>query len=269
MFEGLNGSHMIDGVYAVSAANPTESSWGTYCGETIDGKLIATCLGDLFSVNWMQNAASMDLAKETLEKEYTAVEVLTNKSHVMQWGDLSVAKEPVANFLGNQAAAGLEDPIPIHFPRNFVKTTEIALQRLYDKYSNLQQSVERLVTGKQLEEQAGVQTETEKTFIWLAALAYPGDTDSQHAARHSKHTPVNPDCELAGHAAIQENCDHFDANTGYALHFHRVVVNICADIALKGLNLDIRSAAIDACKKQSLPLSALTAHLAAATTVVV
>ena len=43
-------------VYASTAANAAESSWGTYCppADMVDGKAINTCLGDLFSVNWME-----------------------------------------------------------------------------------------------------------------------------------------------------------------------------------------------------------------------
>jgi legumain len=42
-------------IYALSAANPTESSWGTYCSpdDVIQGKHIGTCLGDLFSVSFI------------------------------------------------------------------------------------------------------------------------------------------------------------------------------------------------------------------------
>jgi legumain len=45
------------GVYAVSAANPTESSWATYCppDDEVNGKHINACLGDEFSVNWMED----------------------------------------------------------------------------------------------------------------------------------------------------------------------------------------------------------------------
>lgn len=55
-------------VYAVSAANPTESSWGTYCApdDKVNGKAIGSCLGDLFSVNWMENSDAVDISKETL-----------------------------------------------------------------------------------------------------------------------------------------------------------------------------------------------------------
>ncbi len=46
-------------IYAVTASNPSESSWGSFCSpddDWIDGKHVGSCLGDLFSVNWMLNS---------------------------------------------------------------------------------------------------------------------------------------------------------------------------------------------------------------------
>ena len=45
------------GVYALSAASPYESSWATYCSpdDVIAGKHIGTCLGDLFSVSFIED----------------------------------------------------------------------------------------------------------------------------------------------------------------------------------------------------------------------
>jgi len=60
-------------IYAISAANSHESSWGTYC----DNKLKLPCLGDLFSVNWMQDSDAEDLQEETLQKQFEIVK----KSH--------------------------------------------------------------------------------------------------------------------------------------------------------------------------------------------
>merc|ERR1719326_1814820 len=50
MFEGMTTPN----VYALSAANPSESSWAAYCGDdaTVNGKDIGACLGYSFSVNW-------------------------------------------------------------------------------------------------------------------------------------------------------------------------------------------------------------------------
>lgn len=45
------------GIYALSAANAKESSWGFYCSpqDVISGKHIGSCLGDLFSINYLED----------------------------------------------------------------------------------------------------------------------------------------------------------------------------------------------------------------------
>ena len=67
MFEGILSSEI--NAYAVTAANPTESSWGTYCypDDVINGTHINSCLGDLFSVSWLENVEASDLKNETLD----------------------------------------------------------------------------------------------------------------------------------------------------------------------------------------------------------
>jgi len=69
-----SGSMFVDlpkniNIYAVSASNPTESSWGTYCppDDMVNGKEVGSCLGDLFSINWMEDADKADFNKETLQ----------------------------------------------------------------------------------------------------------------------------------------------------------------------------------------------------------
>ena len=59
-----------ENIYAFTASNATESSWGTYCGSdaTVDGKKIKSCLGDLFSVNWMEDTEANDPSVETLSQ---------------------------------------------------------------------------------------------------------------------------------------------------------------------------------------------------------
>merc|ERR1712091_374306 len=86
------------GVYGVTAANAKESSWGTYChpDDKVDGKSLGTCLGDLFSVNWMEDtddaAKKERLGIETLQEQYDVVKKKTKKSHVLQFGATNIAK---------------------------------------------------------------------------------------------------------------------------------------------------------------------------------
>jgi len=98
-------------VYAVSAANGKESSWGTYChpDDKINGKHVGSCLGDLFSVNWMED---LDLAieqnklgVETLDNQYKVVKQHTTKSHVLQWGDLKITPSVLGEFMAGEYSA--------------------------------------------------------------------------------------------------------------------------------------------------------------------
>jgi len=90
-------------VYAVTASNPTESSWGTYCypQDSVKGVHLNTCLGDLFSINWLENADTAKPNKETLEQQFLIVKNETDKSHVMRYGALDFTNEVIGDFEGD------------------------------------------------------------------------------------------------------------------------------------------------------------------------
>ena len=66
-------------VYAVTASNATLSSWAAYCSpeDTVDGVSIGSCLGDEFSVNWMEDTESNNPSVETL---FTQTETVTKRT---------------------------------------------------------------------------------------------------------------------------------------------------------------------------------------------
>lgn len=78
MFQNLPTNTRI---FATSAASASESSWGTYCSpdDVVDGKSIGSCLGDLYSVIWMEDTDSENVCFESLEQQYQIVKKLTNK----------------------------------------------------------------------------------------------------------------------------------------------------------------------------------------------
>ncbi|NWH74486.1 LGMN protein, partial [Piaya cayana] len=82
-------------VYATTAANPRESSYACYYDEERQ-----TYLGDWYSVNWMEDSDMEDLRRETLHKQFQLVKKRTNTSHVMQYGNRSIASMKVMQFQG-------------------------------------------------------------------------------------------------------------------------------------------------------------------------
>merc|ERR1712232_1551768 len=92
---------------AVTAANPKESSFGWYCpdskkmgGDKVDGKEIGSCLGDEFSVRWMEDTEAAVISSETVGQQFAKVQKAVTKSHVQQYGVESFDSEPIGNFQG-------------------------------------------------------------------------------------------------------------------------------------------------------------------------
>ncbi|KRX10724.1 hypothetical protein PPERSA_03782 [Pseudocohnilembus persalinus] len=93
------------GVYALSAANATQPSLATFCpprDNYINGKKLNTCLGDVFSINWMENTENSDIFETTLQQQFEVVKEKTTQSHVLQWGDLQFTNNTLSEFMAPQ-----------------------------------------------------------------------------------------------------------------------------------------------------------------------
>ena len=66
MFENILEDNI--NIYGVSASDSHKSSYAAYCApdDYVDGKSIGSCLGDLFSINWMEDTDAATLSIETL-----------------------------------------------------------------------------------------------------------------------------------------------------------------------------------------------------------
>lgn len=102
MFEGLLPENI--NIYATTAANAVESSYGTYCSpdDVVNGVHIGSCLGDLYSVSWMEDTDVNDYSTETLAVQFDTVKtIVTGKSHVMEYGQTDFKQEVIGDFIGD------------------------------------------------------------------------------------------------------------------------------------------------------------------------
>lgn len=105
MFEKLLPKNIS--VYATTAANPDESSYAEYCSyqAKVNGTLIGSCLGDEYSCRFMEDIESRpgDKLKEyTMQEQYEYLVKVVEGSHVMQYGDLEIAKKSIYEFVNAQ-----------------------------------------------------------------------------------------------------------------------------------------------------------------------
>ncbi len=99
-------------IYATSAANAKESSWATYCPphDKVDGKSMDTCLGDEYSVNFLEdNDADKGLTK-TLDEQFNVVKQKTKHSHVQRFGDMSFVNDEINNYEAGKQKTDYEVP---------------------------------------------------------------------------------------------------------------------------------------------------------------
>jgi legumain len=229
-------------IYVTTAANGKESSWGTYCApnDSVNGQNINSCLGDLYSVNWMENSETSDLKTETLEQQYKAVKKLTNKSHVMQFPrNSAIVQEPVGDFIGT------EDP-------KFVVDIE---EKRQQQQKHLQRHDQLSLAAA---DGAGMfDSRDNELFRLFHAYARSGDAEygdkliaevkdrEQHDARFeaiaskvvgahnlemtmgARADPMYTQCHKDVNAAYDKYCGGF---SDYALKHVRLVVNLCESV---------------------------------------
>ncbi|KAK4771360.1 hypothetical protein SAY87_031892 [Trapa incisa] len=108
MLSGLLSDDMD--IYATTASNPDENSWACYCPRSPMKRNVTAppgspeyygaCLGDTYSVAWLEDSDVHDPKEETLEEQYQKVKKRTNSSHVMQYGNKLLGKDLRSVYMG-------------------------------------------------------------------------------------------------------------------------------------------------------------------------
>lgn len=220
-------------IYAVTASDPTESSWGTFCppNDSVNGKHVGSCLGDLFAVNWMVNSEQAG-GKETLQEQYDIVRNQTDKSHVMQYGDITWTALPIGDFIGNKGkfakavATAAEEEAKAE-----VSSRDIPVHLAYYRYLRASPfSAEQTEALTELRAELDAREAAQQRFLTLSQLfARNRQGALVHTPAHYFNQPSVEalQSELCVKAAVEAlragDCDYDD----HSLSFHRVIVNAC------------------------------------------
>eukprot|EP01060_Flectonema_neradi_P014297 TRINITY_DN20_c0_g1_i2.p1 TRINITY_DN20_c0_g1~~TRINITY_DN20_c0_g1_i2.p1 ORF type:complete len:413 (+),score=125.83 TRINITY_DN20_c0_g1_i2:129-1367(+) len=198
-------------MYVTTAANAQESSWGTYCPpqDVVDGKSLNTCLGDLYSVNWMQNADKTDLTKESLQTQFERVKVLTNKSHVQQFGTKSMTSDMTSQFEGTGKTGNKTEAVK---PESHADSRDISLVTLYNRYLNGGGSAAAAALIKEIEQREAA----DQRFAAIQKEVI--GNDRREAAR------AHRECYRPAHEAVVAACGPY---TDYSLKHSKTIAYLC------------------------------------------
>merc|ERR1711879_116805 len=167
---------------AVTAANAKESSWGWYCagsgtgGDKVDGKEIGSCLGDEFSVRWMEDTEAAVISSETVGQQFAKVQKAVTKSHVQQYGVASFDSEPIGNFQGADGQLSPNTATTV-MEGNGVDSRQVEVHQAYYKVQRATTAVARKAAEQELAAVLARRHSTDMTFRAIASAAMGGDSE--------------------------------------------------------------------------------------------
>jgi legumain len=220
-------------IYATSASSPDESSWGCYCppDDMVKGVELNSCLGDLYSVNWMEDADKAGSMKESLQTQFQTVQQETTQSHVMQWGETDWTSDAVGKFEGGKGAHSVSSrPTPAGAQSSsrgtLVDSRDAKLHHLYYKYvrATRDQKPTAAQAAKELQAEIEHRAETDKFFRSLArTVAGVESMDMMVTQKVGSPATCGPCCAEVMET-IRTECGGW---SDYALKYTRVPVNLC------------------------------------------
>ncbi|KAK1378279.1 Vacuolar-processing enzyme [Heracleum sosnowskyi] len=254
IFQGLLPDDM--NIYVQTASNATESSYGAYCPKDDEHlpykdhpppREYTTCLGDLYSVSWMEDSETHNLKQETIEHQYQKVKKRTSiASHVMEYGTKKIQKEKVYLYQGFHPS----------FKSNEAKTTtrtdaidqrEADILFLWAMYkSSPKHSDKRTEILKQIRETMAQRRHLDDSISMIGkALFETGKANSILNAVREPGLPVVDDWDCLK-SVVKMFETHCGPLTEYGMKHMRAFANICNHGVSR---FEMKDACMTACSK--------------------
>jgi legumain len=223
MFEGVLAPNKK--IYATTAANAHESSYGFYCPpqDKVNGKSIGSCLGDEYSIAWMEDTDSTGKS-QSLQTQFNTIKKTTKMSHVMMYGDASFQSDPLSDFLSDKSAAAVAAATVEDSDNELgrVESRDIPMHLAYYEYLRADKTdmeASHKLAQKLISEVEG-RIKADNMFLALTK-ATTNDVSLFSAKANPKQ--CGQCCDIVNNAVF-EQCGGY---TDYSFKYARVVWNLC------------------------------------------
>lgn len=229
MFEDLLPENI--NVFATTASNADESSYACYYDESI-----GAYLGDLYSVNWMEDSDREDISKETLQRQFEVVRDLTNLSHVMEYGNLTMGSKFVVSQFQAESGYVYKPVIGLPAPvkkTDAIRTEDVRMKTLEKKLEHETDMIKRNEILNQMQELYQSQITVISTFDQIIDGAIKGLNIMPEEILLKRQKLTNHGCYVPVVDYIIEKC--FNLKNDYVLRHLYKMVNLCE----KGVNYEM------------------------------
>ncbi|CAG2100674.1 unnamed protein product [Medioppia subpectinata] len=225
--------------YAVTSSKPDQDSYFL----TYD-KELGTYISSLFADTWLSNDETSNLETETFDQQYEIlVEKTKNSQNAQHYGDLSLGKLHVDEFLGHKSSGVLNDRVNTHVQNNeTVSKWDVELSLVQKRINSAKGTNEKLGHVEDLKNLLNGRQYVDKHMSdYVNSIQHLLTVDS-NAILNTKQELNNRQCYRKFVDTFSENCFDLTQDT-YVLRKLQVFVNICetmressdADIAVNQL----------------------------------
>ncbi|KAL0491436.1 legumain [Acrasis kona] len=220
-------------IYATTAANPTESSYACDYDETYKAYL-----NDCYTRSFLNDTSNNDLHSQTLQDQFLRIKKSSTHSNVCQYGDMSIAKQPLSNwFLGtaNKASNDLVFSSPPLTNFHLQKTKglvnrNVKLEFLLKKIETATDSADKIKWQLELDDYKRDESKADTVFAAMSSmfeLHYVRDAAANNGANDGDkcHTEVlDHDCIKEAAMVYQSECGKFNE---YSIRYATYLNDAC------------------------------------------
>lgn len=237
IFEGMMPEDL--NIYVTTASNAEESSWGTYCPgmEPASPSEYVTCLGDLYSISWLEDSETHNLKEETISRQYEKVKERTSNlntyntgSHVMEYGTKGIKGEKLYLYQGfDPSNANVTDnALGRTKPVVAVNQRDADLLFMWHRYQQLDdKSKEKTQILKEMTEKMVHRAHLDSSIDFIGKLIFGAESGPSIIAtsRAPGHPLVDDWNCLKSMVRVFES--HCGSLTQYGMKHMRAFANIC------------------------------------------
>nr|KAJ0199247.1 hypothetical protein LSAT_V11C600332900 [Lactuca sativa] len=228
IFEGLLPEDL--NIYVTTASNSIENSWATYCHDTKPPSPpeFDTCLGDLYSISWMEDSESEDLRHETLKQQYLKVKKRTYNnnsyegSHVMEYGTLRINNETVSVYQGSIPRNLSVNPGSYFSSMGVVDQRNADLYSMWQKYKKSTEESQKKELLKKINEIKVYRVHLDRSVDMISSYLL----GSRHRSVRGGGLPLVDDWECLK-SMVRTFETHCGSLTQYGMKHTRTFANIC------------------------------------------
>ena len=211
-------------------------------GDMVDGKDIGSCLGDEFSVRWMEDTDSANLKSETVGQQFTKIQTAVTKSHVQEYGVTSFDSEPIGDFEGNMGTVSVRASSAME-EGNGVDSRQVEVHQAYYQVMRAKTAAARKEAEGELSAILSRRSEADAKFGEIALVATGDAAKAQEMLEGNDFASraVTENSVACHKKALEETVKYCGAFNDYSLRYGRLFANLCHSVEPEAISSAIKA----------------------------